>query len=53
MPLRLIASALLLSLLLPAAVRGQDSELPLALNLPTAKVAQSSAFRSFSPATCE
>ena len=36
MPLRLIASALLLSLLLPAAVRGQDSELPLALNLPTA-----------------
>ncbi|MDR3683828.1 MAG: DUF5777 family beta-barrel protein, partial [Geothrix sp.] len=35
MPFRPIACALLLSLL-PAALRGQDSELPLALNLPTA-----------------
>jgi Membrane bound beta barrel domain (DUF5777) len=36
MPLRLLASTLLLSLLLSAALRGQASELPLALNLPTA-----------------
>jgi hypothetical protein len=36
MPFRPIASALLLCLLLPAALRGQESELPLALNLPTA-----------------